>query len=228
MRMNEYQWSLVSDSRDKKITARSARAARTHCGKSGAVKLPSDYLTKKELKAMSGECIKYASLKEPMSWEEFKALPDDLKKEYIKSIRERFGAPDKYIADMLGVSGQCFGLYVRDLGLGLGKDAGANRKWEKEQFYAWRSGADENAEVAPVAVSETPEAPETDTASSILSDTATEGSSREKILAVPYDGQLTFTCPADQALNMIGMILGNKNVTLSVTWRVIEDDAEEV
>ena len=53
------QYVLREDTREKAITARSARHTRTHCGKGGAVKFPSDYLSKKELKAMNGETKSY-------------------------------------------------------------------------------------------------------------------------------------------------------------------------
>ena len=45
--MDEYEWDFVKDSMDKKNIARSASHTRTHCGKGGAVKFPSDYLSKK-------------------------------------------------------------------------------------------------------------------------------------------------------------------------------------
>lgn len=216
--MNDYEYEFVKDSMDKKNVARSAHHTRTHCGKGGSVKFPSDYLSKKELKAMSGEVIKYASLKGPMSWEEFKALPDDLKKEYIGSIRDKFGAPDKYIAQMFGVSQYTLCLYFKDLGLGAGKACGnSNRKWKTEEFLAWSRGADLNADLPPVAE-------ESSNDSSILSDNETEGCcSCEKVAAVPKSGQLTFTCPADQALNAIAMVLGDKKVELFVEWRVVEE-----
>jgi hypothetical protein len=144
MWMNDYEYEFIKDSQEKKVTARSARSTRTHCGKSGAVRLPSDNLTKKELKAMSGEVIQYASLSKPMTWVEFKALPNDLKKEYVLWIREKFGAPDKYIAEMFGVSQPALALYLVDAGCASGKNAGnGNKKWAKQNFYAWRSGAEE-------------------------------------------------------------------------------------
>lgn len=225
MRMNDYEYEFMCDSRDKKITARSARSTRTHNGKRGSVKFPSDYLSKKEIKAMSGECIKYASLKKPMTWTEFKELPNDLKKEYIAFIRERFGAPDKYIAEMLGVTGNCLGLYVRDLGLGHGADSGnGKRKWEKEKFYAWRSGAVENENCPPVI--EDPVEPESTNDSSSLSDNNVTDSSCEKVRAVPHDGLLQFNCPVDEALNMLAVVLGGKKVKLHVQWKVIEDEED--
>jgi len=49
------QWVMIKDSIDKKNIARSSHNKRSHCGKGGSVKFPSDYMTKKELKAMNGE-----------------------------------------------------------------------------------------------------------------------------------------------------------------------------
>lgn len=144
MRMNDYEYEFVQDSIEKKGTARSARNARTHCGKAGAVRLPSDFLTKKEIKAMSGEVIQYASLKKPMTLEEFKKLPNDLKVMYIKWIREKFNAPDKCIAEMLGVKKNTFSAYMVDLKLNKGP-GNAKKIWEQEKFYAWVNGVDENA-----------------------------------------------------------------------------------
>lgn len=47
MRMNDIEYEFTKDVIEKKITARSARSTRTHNGKRGAVKFPSDYKTKK-------------------------------------------------------------------------------------------------------------------------------------------------------------------------------------
>lgn len=85
--MKDEEFLFHSDCHEKKVTARSARNTRTHNGKRGKVKFPSDYLTKKEIKAMSGE-VKSYRLNEPMSWREFKAMPDDIKVTYIKLLRE--------------------------------------------------------------------------------------------------------------------------------------------
>ena len=76
--MSDEKYELMQDTRDKAITARSARSTRTHCGKGGAVKFPSDNLTKKEREAMNGKCETYR-MNDPMTWEQFKAMPDDLK-----------------------------------------------------------------------------------------------------------------------------------------------------
>lgn len=136
--MSDERYLLFSDSREKKTIAASAHKQRTHCGKGGGVKFPSDYLTKKEIKAMSGECKTYR-MSEPLSWEEFVEWPNEHKVTYITGIRDKFGASDKYIAEMFNVSCMMLGMWFKDLGMESKNDC--NENWNKEKFYAWRSGA---------------------------------------------------------------------------------------
>lgn len=135
--MSEAEYELRKDSRDKKITARSARSTRTHCGKRGAVKFPSDYLTKKEKEAMNGKCETYR-LNSPMSWKEFKSMPKDLQKDYVKTLRKTYGVPNKALAEMFGVSSSCVNNYLPTIGLAVGKGAGASKRgWDGTKFWAW-------------------------------------------------------------------------------------------
>lgn len=138
--LTDEEYMLKTDTIEKKITARSARHMRTHNGKGGTVKFPSDFLSKGELMKLNGECKTY-SLNKPMSWEEFKELPDDLKVAYITAIRERFLVSDKLIASMFGVECtvmrnhfKCYGLRTNDIEISS----------YEEKFLAWASGADEN------------------------------------------------------------------------------------
>ena len=151
-RMNDYEYALMEENRDRAITARSARHTRTHCGKSGAVRFPHDNLTKKELKAMSGECIKYASLKKPMTWKDFKNLPEDLQKEYIRWLRNKFGIPDAHIAQMFDVVKGTLSMHLKKLNLGQGSSGHGNgtKNWNKDGFLAWLNGVDLNTNVDPV------------------------------------------------------------------------------
>lgn len=138
--MRDEEYLFHADVRGKKNIARSARNTRTHCGKSGRVKFPSDYMTKKELNAMNGE-VKSYRLNEPMSWKEFKELPDDIKVTYIKLLREKFNCFDSAIAEMMGINKVTFSQEIKRLGLGHGTKHGGNRTWnEKEAFYAWAHG----------------------------------------------------------------------------------------
>lgn len=134
------QYEMIKDSREKKSIAASAFKQRTHCGKGGSVKFPSDYLSAKELKAMNGECKSYR-MNDPMNWEEFKAMPEDLQVCYIKALRKKYGVPDARLADAMGVARVTFGKYIRCLGLGQGKsNAAKGRWWDDTEFLAWWHG----------------------------------------------------------------------------------------
>ena len=140
-RLPDEQWDMIEDSISKKRTAQSARHRRTHCGKGGSVKFPSDYMTKKELKAMNGE-VKSYRLNDPIMWGEFKQLPDDIKTMYIKSIREKYDIPDQYIAEVMGVNPSTFCKTMKCLGCAIGVRMGlkGNAWKESEQgiaFYKW-------------------------------------------------------------------------------------------
>lgn len=221
--MNDVERVFVQDSRDKKITARSARNMRTHNGKGGSIKFPSDYLSRKELKAMNGECITYR-LNEPMGWDEFKEMPDDIKVTYITAIREKFGVPDKYIAEMFGVSAHTVQLYFQDLKCNLGRGNGhGNRKWDRDRFLAWRTGANENL----VAESQEP-IDDTDIAYDegaieTVPDPVETTKSVNITPVVPSSGRLSFDCNVKDAMDVILNLLGNSHVRLSVEWDIVQD-----
>ena len=80
--MDDEKFVFYEDVREKKTISRGSRYKRTHAGKGGRVKLPSDYLSNKELKAMNGE-VKSYHLNSPMLWSEFKSMPDDIQVLYI-------------------------------------------------------------------------------------------------------------------------------------------------
>lgn len=211
--MTDEKFTFISDVKEKGSIARSSHNKRTHCGKGGC-KLPHEYLTAKERKALSGE-VKSYRLNDPMKWDEFKYMPDDIKTSYIQIIRERFGVSDSCIAKMLGV------YMAKRLGIGLGRGTG-NQKSDKEGFLAWRYGAPlpakENAEEAAEDITEPVEA--------TSEDIAEDGVCYPEPVAktVPTYGSLTFDCAAGAALETIGVLLGGSNVHITVTWEVRPED----
>ena len=69
------------DAMQKKRIARGA--SHMKCGsKSKKCTLPSDYLTAAQKRRLNGPVSTY-KLDEPMNWESFKAMPEDLQKKYI-------------------------------------------------------------------------------------------------------------------------------------------------
>ena len=101
-RMSDDMQDWFDEIRDKKHTARSAKNRKYGGGRRGPAKLPSDYLTEKQLRAMNGEVATYR-LGAPMNWTEFKAMPDDLKVVYIKKLRKLYNIPDIELALAMGV-----------------------------------------------------------------------------------------------------------------------------
>lgn len=188
--MTDEKYLFISDCREKKQTARSAGAMNK---KHRAVRLPSDYLSRKELKAMSGKVESYR-MNDPMTWDEFKAMPQDLQRDYITLIRERFGVSDSAIARMFGVSQTGFANKVVKLGLCKGKNCGVSNK-DKDGFLKWANGVKEVREEAPAEPVET-----------------------KPIQVVLNYGNLSYSGAADDILATVAALLGNRRVKLSVSW----------
>ena len=132
---------LMQEIREQKNIAQQAKYRRSHCGKSGPVRLPSDNLTHKQWEAKNGECKTYC-MNEPMTWEQFKELPDDLKVMYIKAIRKKYQTPDCIMAIAMDVPATTFSAKMRELGIGLGRGAGAKSiQWftseHRTEFENW-------------------------------------------------------------------------------------------
>ena len=135
------QYVMISDSIEKKKIAHSSHNRKTHCGKGGRVKFPSDYLSKKELKAMNSD-VKTYNLNRPMIWKEFRSMPQDLQIMYIKKLRNEFGVPDIVLCKVMGICKSSFSRAMSDLNLSLGKSAGAKSKqWldseKSSKFYEY-------------------------------------------------------------------------------------------
>lgn len=215
--MKDEKYLYLSDVRDKKVTARSARHKRTHNGKGGSVKLTSDYMTQKEIKAMSGECKSY-KLNKPMNWREFKGMPDDIKISYIKLIREKFGATDSAIAKMMMTNPCSFSQEINRLGISNGKHTGGAGKWDKDGFLAWANLAtpkpaeeatetvEEAAEEVAEVVAEVPVTP------------VEEGKH-----CIPTVGDMVFEGHIEDILKTVGMLLKGADVHLNIKWDVMDN-----
>ena len=133
--MTDEVYEFIQDCKDKKITARSARNKRAHNGKAGRVRLPSDYLTKKEREAMNGECKSYR-MNDPISWTEFKSWPEEHQITYIKLLRQKYNTPNTAIANMMGIHRTQLGRYLTTIGFEACK-AGVKADFDEDGFYAW-------------------------------------------------------------------------------------------
>lgn len=202
--MTDEKFCFVSDLREKKKTATGAHHKRTHCGKGGAVKFPSDFMTKKELKNMSGEVQAYR-LNDPMKWDEFRAMPEDLQVSYVKLLRERFDAPDGSIGKMMGADKDKTSRYFKKIGL-RGETQRGKRGWNKEAWLAFVHGVptESKASLDPVEETFAPVPVEVKTLPK-MGENPVQG---EKQKAVPYSGTLSFTGRVEDVLNTVAVLVG--------------------
>ena len=91
------------DAMQKKRIARGASHMKRD-SKSKKCTLPSDYLTAAQKRRLNGPVSTY-KLDEPMSWESFKAMPEDLQKKYILNLQETYQANNDMLGKMFGVTG---------------------------------------------------------------------------------------------------------------------------
>ena len=222
--MKDEEYLFYQDLREKKTTGYSARKMRTHCGKGGRVKFPSDYLTKKEIKNMSGECKSYR-LNEPMRYDEFKAMPDDLKIAYILAIREKYKAPNVAIAKMMGTTKDA--IYLVTKKLGIVNDTRGNKKWDKDGFMQWCYGVPADKEEEPAAEEATveevvvPEVP-CETVEEEIPAIEEKDTIVLPKMVVPTSGTMNFEGDTYDILKTIGVLLGGANVKMCVSWEVCD------
>lgn len=216
--MTDEKYVFTQDSQTKKNIARSASKRRTHNGKGGRVRLPSDNLSKKELKAMSGECKSYR-LNEPMNYREFKAMPDDLKVTYIKLLREKYGVPDCKIADMMGLNKVTFSQEIKRIGLGHGEKHGGYKKWDTDGFYAWCNGSSVTKQEEEIPVVEEPVAEEVTEEVPVETPVQTP----VETYAIPHHGNMTFNGRTEDILKTVGCLLRNADVRIHITWELVDN-----
>lgn len=86
----------------------------------------------------------------PLSKDEWKKLPDDLKRLYIQSLRERFAVTNKEIAATFGMGEANLYIYLNRLN--LKQQSGYKRKKPKEKQEAWERFLNGETETKPVEV----------------------------------------------------------------------------
>ena len=226
--MTDEKYTFVQDVREKKVTGYSASKRRTRAGKRGRVHFPSDNLTKKELRQMSGECKSYR-LNEPMNWDEFRAMPVDIQVIYIRMIREKFHCSDSAIARMMGISQNAFSTHCRKYlpKISPGRGTG-NQKYDKEGFLAWCHGvpvAEKTFAEEVVALEEELLTLQEEPAVEEVQEQAVPEPKEDTAdnWAIPKAGNMIFEGLAQDVLKTVAVLLGGANVRINLTWTMVED-----
>ena len=107
-KMTEFDYEV----RGRKQLARNA-CAKKNGSKSKKCSLPSDHMTKKEWNERCGKLMSY-NLKKPMKWNEFKSMPEDLRKEYLQMLFNIFGVSVNRLAKMFECHGNSIHYFIKN------------------------------------------------------------------------------------------------------------------
>lgn len=190
---------------------------------------------------MNGE-VKAYRLHEPMTWAEFKELPDDLKVMYIKWLREKYNVSNANIAAMFGISETLMSRWAKVLGLGRSERKGGE-PWDKDGWFAWLGGvkaavvssvaADKPNNVLPEQDAECTAAPteravEPETTINLKVPQIILPDHEGKVMAIPARGNMEFYGAAGDALETVNNLLRGANVHLYITWEPYEDEFNKI
>lgn len=183
--------------------------------KSKKCTLPSDNLTPAQKRRLNGPVKEYA-LHEPMSWEDFKAMPTDLQQAHLDYIQLRFRVSATVIGqEVFGLSPAGLRLYMANHGLGLasykGKPAGAATL---EAIRNWLAGDTHTPDAGEAAEPEAPVLVEQE--APIVPAVAPETEEpREKFAVRKLSAILSGS--ADDLLTYISAMLAGRNAELELT-----------
>ena len=137
--MTDCEYVFHQDVREKKSVGRNIRY-KNRTGK-GGVKMPSDYLTKKEKKMLNSDVTTY-DMGKPMTWAEFKKMPDDLQRNYMKGMVDKFHPTQRAIADLMGVSDPTIVRFMEMCNIKPSSARGKrNVAFDKIGWEAWIAGS---------------------------------------------------------------------------------------
>lgn len=217
--MTDEEYIFRTDTAEKKRTARGSFNRRTHAGKGGRVRMPSDYMTKKERDAMNGEVQSY-NLSKPMKWEQFKLLTDDIKREYITSIVSKYDPQQSAISQMLNVAPNTLYMLCKRLGITF-RHSGCDKS-RNDAFWAWVNGTNEvmqdvSEEPSPVAGIATP--------IEQVMEPAEKPNKPPMGAGIPINGVLEFSnTTARDAFNAAYALLTTVELQkLVITWEAVHD-----
>ena len=142
----EYLFNLTS--RERKREGRGTFNKKRQGGKT--VRFPSDSLSRKEKKELSGE-VKTYSFNKPLKWAEFSVMPDDIKQEYLNLLESKFeGLPLTAVAESLGVSMNTMSphMFNHSLHYRIGKPKATKKSFLKtDDGKAWIKWHEDSAEI---------------------------------------------------------------------------------
>ena len=219
--MTDEEYVFRSECADRKRVARGSFNKRSHAGKGGRVKMPSDYMTKKERDKMNGEVQSY-NLNSPMKWAQFKRMPDDIKREYLSAIISKYNPQQAALAEMFGISRNTVCNMFRELGIPFRGNVSEVRTGRNDEFWAWVNSTNEVMQD----VSEEP-SPAAEIATPIeqVMEPAEKPNKPPMGAGIPINGVLEFSnTTAQDAFNAAYALLTTVELQkLVITWEAAND-----
>ena len=119
--------------------------------------MPSDYLTAAQKKGLNGKVSTY-NLSRPMTWSQFRAMPDDLQREYLSKLRIDMRASTSEMVKAMQCSPETVRQGITRLGIPFENLRMTNR--ERARWEAWlKDGQTTEAPVQAPADEDEPEQP---------------------------------------------------------------------
>lgn len=139
---------FYQDVKEKKSLVSSARHRK--CGsKSKFVSLPHDNMTPAQWRKKNGVVSTY-DLKAPMTWAQFKELPNDLKREYITYLQTEFSASGAAIAKCFGITQPYLKAHMDKSGVSVAFPKGRMKSESVDRLNAFFGEPEEQVEEQPV------------------------------------------------------------------------------
>ena len=137
MRMNDFDY----DAMQKKRIASGDRH-RKRGSKSKFCGLPSDHMTAAQWKKRNGE-VKVMNLNQPMGWQTFKGMPNDLQKEYVQKCVTAFGCTKSDFGLLFNVTPMTISRTFEKIGINPSLFVKGKRmsKENARKFAAWKEGS---------------------------------------------------------------------------------------
>lgn len=166
--MNDFDY----DVKEKKRIAAGARARK--CGsKSKRCTLPSDYLTPKQKRGLNGEMKTY-NLSAPMSYGEFRDIPEDLQREYLTKLYVDWCISLTEISKMFKCSPETVRQACKQFGINTANRGHRASYAQMQHWYDWLNGGGsviedtEKMPIPPIESSNEPTTSESETVQSSL------------------------------------------------------------
>lgn len=126
--MNDFDYDCMQKKRVARGTFAHINRKRSGCS------LPSDDLTEKQRKEKNGQ-VKSYNITRPMPWHEFKTMPEDLQREFLRNMQS-FGGTAKWLAEEMGASDQTIRACAERVGAPF-RRGGRNAEMWQRKIMEW-------------------------------------------------------------------------------------------